>query len=47
MLWNNYIFIGYSEKDDFDGLQSVRTNIEGVNFIKEKFPNKKGKKHLN
>ena len=42
MLWNNYIFIGYSEKDDFDATK-FRTNIEGVNFIKEKFPNKQVK----
>ena len=41
MPWNNYIFIGYSEKDDFDAYKVARTNIEGVNFIKEKFPNKK------
>ena len=40
MLWNNYIFIGYSEKDDFEAYKVARTNIEGVNFIKEKFPNK-------
>ena len=39
MLWNNYIFIGYSEKDDFDSYKVARTNIEGVDFIKEKFPN--------
>ena len=43
MLWNNYIFIGYSEKDDFDAYKVARTNIEGVDFIKEKFPNKKVK----
>ena len=43
MLWNNYIFIGYSEKDDFDAYKVARTNIEGIDFIKEKFPNKKVK----
>ena len=40
MPWNNYIFIGYSEKDDFESYKVARTNVEGVNFIKEKFPNK-------
>tara|TARA_B100000683_G_scaffold193288_1_gene186285 strand:+ start:21948 stop:22862 length:915 start_codon:yes stop_codon:yes gene_type:complete len=43
MLWNNYIFIGYSEKDDFDAYKVARTNIEAVNFIKDKFPNKQVK----
>ena len=43
MLWNDYIFIGYSEKDDFDAYKVARTNIEGVDFIKEKFPNKEVK----
>ena len=43
MPWNNYIFIGYSEKDEFDTYKVARTNIKGVNFIKEKFPNKQVK----
>lgn len=40
MPWNNYIFIGYSKKDDFDTYKVARTNSEGVNFIQQQFPNK-------
>ena len=40
MLWNNYIFIGYSEKEDFDTYKVSRTNFEGVNFIQQQFPHK-------
>lgn len=43
MLWNNYIFIGYSEKEDFDTYKVSRTNVEGVNFIQEQFPYKEVK----
>jgi len=40
MLWNNYIFVGYSEKEDFDKYKVARTNTEGVNFLKDHFPDK-------
>lgn len=40
VTWNNYIFIGYSEKEDFDTYKVARTNSEGVNFIQQQFPNK-------
>ena len=43
MLWNNYIFIGYSEKEDFDTYKVSRTNFEGVNFIQQQFPHKEVK----
>ncbi|MAR39737.1 MAG: amidinotransferase [Flavobacteriales bacterium] len=43
VLWNNYIFIGYSEKEDFNSYKVSRTNVEGVNFIKQQFPNKEVK----
>ena len=38
--WNNYIFVGYSEKEDFDKYKVSRTNTEGVNFLKDHFPDK-------
>lgn len=38
--WNNYIFVGYSEKEDFDKYKVARTNTEGVNFLKDHFPDK-------
>ncbi len=38
--WNNYIFVGYSEKEDFDKYKVARTNTGGVNFLKDHFPNK-------
>ena len=37
---NNYIFVGYSEKEDFDKYKVARTNTEGVNFLKDHFPDK-------
>lgn len=40
MPWNNYIFVGYSEKEDFDKYKVSRTNTEGVNFLKDHFPDK-------
>ena len=40
MPWNNYIFVGYSEKEDFDKYKVARTNTEGVNFLKDHFPDK-------
>ena len=43
MLWNNYIFIGYSEKEDFDTYKVSRTNFGGVNFIQQQFPHKEVK----
>ena len=43
MLWNNYIFIGYSEKEDFNTYKVSRTNFEGVNFIQQQFPQKEVK----
>ncbi len=40
MLWNNYIFIGTYKGDDYSNIITARTNMKGVNFIKELFPNK-------
>lgn len=40
MLWNNYIFIGTYKGDDYSSFITARTNMKGVNFIKELFPTK-------
>ncbi|MDP3313460.1 dimethylarginine dimethylaminohydrolase family protein [Lutibacter sp.] len=40
MLWKNYIFIGTYKGDDYKNIITARTNIKGVNFIKNLFPNK-------
>lgn len=41
MPWNDNIFVGYSEQEDFDIYKVSRTNKAGVEFLKELFPNKK------
>ena len=38
MPWNDYIFIGYSNEEDFNKYVVSRTNEAGVNFIKNQFP---------
>ena len=43
MIWNEYLFIGYSEEEDFEKYQVARTNKEGVNFLQTTFPNRKVK----
>ncbi|RXJ45510.1 dimethylarginine dimethylaminohydrolase family protein [Gelidibacter gilvus] len=40
MLWNDHIFVGTYKGSDYSDYITARTNIEGVNFIKEMFPNK-------
>ncbi|MEX1383864.1 dimethylarginine dimethylaminohydrolase family protein [Lutibacter sp.] len=40
MLWKNYIFIGTYKGEDYSDIITARTNMKGVNFIKELFPNK-------
>ena len=40
MPWNEYIFVGYSEKEDFDKYTVARTNKTGLDFLTETFPNK-------
>jgi len=40
MLWNNHIFIGTYKGSDYKDYITARTNMAGVNFIKELFPNK-------
>tara|TARA_B110000211_G_scaffold95971_2_gene111931 strand:+ start:993 stop:1898 length:906 start_codon:yes stop_codon:yes gene_type:complete len=43
MPHNEYLFIGYSEPEDFLTYKVARTNIKGVAFFKESFPSKKVK----
>jgi N-dimethylarginine dimethylaminohydrolase len=43
MPCNEYIFVGYSEKEDFEKYIVARTNRVGLNFLKDTFPNKKVK----
>ena len=40
MPWNDYIFVAYSEKEDFDKYTVARTNKTGLDFLTETFPNK-------
>ena len=40
MLWNDHIFIGTYKGSDYKDYITARTNMEGVNYIKELFPNK-------
>ncbi|CAM3967508.1 dimethylarginine dimethylaminohydrolase family protein [Flavobacterium antarcticum] len=40
MLWNDYIFIGTYKGSDYKHYKTARTNKEGVEFIKNLFPNK-------
>lgn len=43
ILWNEYIFVGYSEKQDFEKYKVARTNNAGIDFLVDTFPNKKVK----
>ena len=40
MLWNDYIFIGTYKGSDYRDYITARTNIEGVQYIRDLFPNK-------
>ena len=40
MLWNNYIFIGTYKGSDYSHYITARTNVAGVDYIKQLFPNK-------
>jgi N-dimethylarginine dimethylaminohydrolase len=40
MLWGDYIFIGTYKGSDYKDYITARTNWQGVEFIKELFPNK-------
>ena len=40
MVWNEYVFIGTYKGSDYKDYITARTNIQGVEYIKELFPNK-------
>lgn len=40
MLWDDHIFIGTYKGSDYASYITARTNIQGVQFIKDLFPNK-------
>ena len=40
MLWKDYIFIGTYKGSDYKDYITARTNLQGVQFIKDLFPNK-------
>jgi N-dimethylarginine dimethylaminohydrolase len=40
MLWDNYIFIGTYKGSDYKDYITARTNMAGVQYIKDLFPNK-------
>ncbi len=40
ILWNDHIFIGTYKGSDYKDFITARTNMHGVNYIKELFPNK-------
>lgn len=40
MLWNDHVFIGTYKGSDYKDYITARTNMQGVNYIKELFPNK-------
>ncbi len=43
LLWNDHIFIGTYKGDDYSDLITARTNMLGVEYIRDKFPHKKVK----
>ena len=40
---NDYIFVGYYNKDDYEKQITARTNLKAVKFLQKKFTNKKVK----
>lgn len=40
MLWDDHIFIGTYKGSDYKDYITARTNMQGVNYIKEMFPHK-------
>lgn len=40
MPWKEHIFVGYSEKEDFDKYTVARTNRAGLDFLKKEFSKK-------
>jgi N-dimethylarginine dimethylaminohydrolase len=40
MLWNDYIFVGTYKGSDYKDYITARTNMQGVQYLKDMFPNK-------
>ncbi|TRX13374.1 dimethylarginine dimethylaminohydrolase family protein [Flavobacterium gawalongense] len=40
ILWNDYIFLGTYKGSDYKDYITARTNVQGVQYIKDLFPNK-------
>ena len=40
MLWNNYIFVGTYKGSDYKEYITARTNLQGVQYLKDLFPDK-------
>ena len=40
MLWNNYIFVGTYKGSDYKDYITARTNMQGVQYLRDLFPNK-------
>ncbi|MGO1243181.1 MAG: dimethylarginine dimethylaminohydrolase family protein [Sphingobacterium sp.] len=40
ILWNEYIFVGTYKGDDYADINTARTNMNGVAFLKESFPHR-------
>ena len=40
MLWNEYIFVGTYKGSDYKDYITARTNMQGLQYLKELFPNK-------
>ena len=43
LLWNEHIFVGTYKGDDYASFNTARTNMKGVEFIRDLFPNKEVK----
>lgn len=43
LLWNDHIFVGTYKGDDYASFNTARTNMKGVEFIRDLFPNKEVK----
>ncbi len=40
IVHNEYVFVGYSDEQDFYNFKTARTNTDGLAYLKEQFPNK-------
>jgi N-dimethylarginine dimethylaminohydrolase len=40
MVHNNYVFVGYSDEQDFYNFKTARTNKKGLEYLKEQFPSR-------